>query len=172
MKYLFTLLLFTPLFLQAQSTEEWNTFKTKQYAINYPASWSLDTSGQGGTKFVLLSASETEEDTFKENVNLIIQDLTGYNLDLNGYTKLSTEQVKTMISNSKILESKKVKQGSTEYHKIIYSGDLQGYHLTFEQYYWVIKNRAYVVTFTAEQTKFKTYQAVGEKILNSFVLTQ
>ncbi len=170
MKYFLTLLLFSPLFLQAQTTEEWNTFKVKQYSLNYPSSWSLDSSGQAGTKFVILSPSETEEDTFKENVNLIIQDLTGYNLDLNGYTKLSLEQVKTMITNSKILESKKMKQGATEFHKIIYTGDLQGYQLTFEQYYWVIKNKAYIVTFTTEQSKFKTYQATGEKILNSFVL--
>lgn len=170
MKYFFTLLLFSPLFLQAQSTEKWDTYNANLYAINYPTSWSLDTSGQGGTKFVFLSPAESDGDAFKENVNLIIQDLKGYNLDLNGYTKLSTEQVKTMITNSKILESKRVKQGATEYHKIIYTGDLQTYHLTFEQYYWVVNDRAYVLTFTAEQTKFKTYQAVGEKILNSFVL--
>lgn len=170
MKYFFTLLLFSPLFLQAQSTEEWNTFKTNAYSINYPASWSLDTSGQSGTKFLFFSPVESETDAFKENVNLIIQDLKGHDLNLNGYTKLSTEQVKTMMTNSKILESKRVKQGATEYHKIIYTGDLQSYHLTFEQYYWVVKEKAYVLTFTAEQNKFKTYQPTAEKILGSFVL--
>lgn len=170
MKYVLLAFLFSPLFLQAQS-EKWNTFKTNDYSINYPSSWTLDTTGQGGTKLVLFSPSESEEDAFKENINLIIQDLTGYKLDLDGYTKLSTEQIKTMITNSKIVESKKGKQGATEYHKITYTGDLQSYHLTFEQYYFVVKDRAYVLTLTTEQKNFKKYQVAGEKILNSFALS-
>lgn len=172
MKNFLICFLVTPLFLHAQNTEEWNTFKAAAYSINYPSSWSLDTSGQGGTKLILFSPSESEEDAFKENINLIIQDLAGHKMDLNAYTKLSTEQLKSIMTNSKILESKKIKQGSTEYHKITYSGDLQNYHLTFEQYYFVIKDLAYVLTLTTEQNKFKKYQAAGEKILNSFVLKQ
>ena len=170
MKHFFLFLLFTPLLLQAQTTEEWKTLKAATYSIHYPSSWSLDTSGQAGTKLVILSPSESAGDTFKENINLIIQDIAAYKLDLDAYTKLSTDQIKTMITNSKILENKRVKQGNTEYQKVIYTGDLQSYNLTFEQYYFVIRDQAYILTFTAEQNKFKKYQATGEKMLSSFVL--
>ena len=170
MKYLLSFFLFAPLLIQAQTTETWNNFSEDNYAITYPSSWALDTSGQMGTVLILFAPSESDSDLFKENINLIIQDIATYKLDLDAYAKLSTEQIKTMITNSKILENKKIKQGNNEYQKVTYTGDLQSYHLTFEQYYWVTEGKAYVLTFTSEQSKFKQYKETGEKILNSFAL--
>jgi hypothetical protein len=41
--------------------------------------------------------------------------------------------------------------------------------LKFEQYYWVINEKAFVLTLTCEEDQFKNYKEVGEKILNSFI---
>ena len=75
-----------------------------------------------------------------------------------------------MITNSALIESKRIKNGNDEYHKIIYSGDQGIFHLQFEQYYWVINEKAFVLTFTSEKAKFADYKTIGEEILNSFIL--
>jgi hypothetical protein len=73
-----------------------------------------------------------------------------------------------LLTNSDLIESKRIKKSNAEFHKLIYTGDQGVFHLKFEQYYWVIDSKAYVLTFTSEEEKFATYSETGEKILNSF----
>jgi PsbP len=156
------------LYGQCAQAQSWKSLKENGYSIQYPADWDLDKSGLMGMSFMVLSKQTSSQDRFKENVNLIMQDLTGLNLDLAQYAKISEDQVKSMIANAKILESKQLSTNNKPYHKVIYTGDQGVYKLKFEQYYWVVNNKAYVLTFTCEIDQFDNYRVTGEKILNSF----
>jgi hypothetical protein len=57
--------------------------------------------------------------------------------------------------------------GDNAYHKIIYTGKQGVLLLQFEQYYKIVGNKAYVLTFTTEQFKFDDFKAVGETIMGS-----
>lgn len=151
------------------TSSEWKTVNESEYSINYPSAWHLDQSKQYGTSFILFSPLESDGDKFKENINLIIQDLGKSNIDLDKYAEISEEQVKTLTTNLNFMESKRVKNDNDEYHKVIYSADQGVFHLQFEQYLWVKNNKAFVLTFTSELDKFADFVEVGEKILNSFV---
>jgi len=157
-----------PFWLFGQSQHGWKTISQSNYSLKYPSNWELNEGGLMGTKLILFSALESSDDTFRENVNLIVQDLTGYNLDLGGYSKMSKEQIKTMISNSQIIEGTTTRSNSNPCYKVIYTGDQGVFHLKFEQYYFVIADKAYVLTITAERNKFEKFKHVGESILNTF----
>lgn len=157
---------------KAKAIEGWKTLNENNYSIQYPSNWELNQNGQMGTSFILLSSLENNKDQFRENVNLIIQDLTGRNIDLDKYSEISEGQVKTMITNSKLIESKRIKNGNKEYHQLIYTGDQGEYHLKFDQYYWVENEKAYVLTLTCEQSAFLNFKEIGENILNSFLFTK
>ena len=73
---------------------EWKSLNEKNYSIQYPVNWELNKSGQMNTSFILFSELTSEKDQFKENVNLIIQDLTGYNIDFEQYVQISENQIK------------------------------------------------------------------------------
>jgi hypothetical protein len=148
----------------------WRTINESGYIIQYPDSFELNNSGQTGTDFILFSKQTSMKDLFRENVNLIIQDLGGQNIDLDRYVQISEEQIKTLISNANIIESIRIENDNSEFQKIIYSGDMGQYHLQFEQHYRVAKGKAYVLTLTCELIQFKNYREVGEKIMNSFML--
>lgn len=147
---------------------KWKTLKEANYTIQYPAAWELDQSGQMGTSFILLAPLASPDDNFRSNVNLIIQDLGGQPITLDEYTELSEHQVKTMMAHSNLLESKRIKTKSYEYHKLVYTSDQDIFHLQFEQYYFIVNGKAYVLTLTCEQDRFEQYKAVGEKILGGF----
>ena len=151
-------------------TKDWNTIKKDAYSIDYPKDWELDESGQMGTSVIIISPLSSQKDQFRENVTVIAQDLTGYNVDLNEYVSISESQIKAMITNAKIIESKRVKIQDLSYHKIVYTGKQGVYSLKFAQYYYVVGDKAYVLTLTCENTQFDDYQLIGEKILNSFKL--
>lgn len=146
----------------------WWKFEKENYSILHPQDWVIDTSGTMGSSFILFAPLDNEQDKFKENVNLLIQDLEGKNMDMNQYVSLSENQIKSMIQNSSILESKTVKNDSVQYHKIAFTGEQGAYKLRFEQNYFLQNGKSYVLTFTYEQDKTEEYRRMGELMLSSF----
>jgi len=151
-------------------TNDWKTIETEIYSIQYPNEWVLDESGRMGTSFILFSPQTSENDRFKENVNLLVQDLSGYNLSLEKYVEISESQIETMITDAVIIESTLVNSQPWDYQKAIYTGKQGVFNLKFEQYYWVVADMAYVLTLTCEETQYNNYKIIGEEILNSFQL--
>ncbi len=153
------------LFAYFSNAQDWKKLSKAGYEITYPSSWELNESA-GAASFILLSSQENGNDIFRENVNLVEQDLTGMNLNLEKYTEISLSQVKQLIQNSKLVSSNTV----DNHQEVIYEGDQANYRLKFLQYYWVIGNKAYVLTFTAQTTNFDKYLETGKRIMNSFTL--
>jgi PsbP-like protein len=161
--------------IQAQQTtpplpEIWKVFADSSLSIQYPASWEVKTNLASGIRFVILSPLAENNDAFRENVNLLIQDLKGYNVDLDKYVEVTEGQVKTLLPNGQLLESTRMKSDAGEWHKFMYLGSQGGNPLKFEQYCWVIGEKAYVLTLTCETGQFENYRKTGERILNSFKL--
>jgi hypothetical protein len=148
------------------------TLEKQLFKVQYPNKWTIDTSKTMGTEFFIFSPRENSNDQFRENVNLIIQDLSGQNIDLDKYADISKQQINAMANNPKIHESKKVKKGKSEFYKMIYEMTQGTLRLKLEQYYFVTNARAFVLTLATESNKFKNFKPVGEGILDSFRLTQ
>lgn len=161
------LLLITHLTIFGQSNK-WNSLNDKDYSIQYLEKWKLNKSGQMGTSFILFSQLTSDNDQFKENVNLIIQDLSEHNIDLNKYVEISEGQIKKMITDGNIISSNRIKKNETEFHKVIYTGKQGVFDLKFEQYYWVQNGKAYVLTLTCEVNEFNDFKDIGERMLDSF----
>jgi len=163
-------LLISSLAIGQTNQKDWKTLNENGYEIQYPDGWDLDKSGQMGTSFILLSRLSLPQDKFRENVNLMIQDLKGMNIDLIKYVEISEGQIRTLITNGDIIASNRQKANGLDYQKVIYTGDQGIYKLKFEQYYWVKNEKAIVLTFTCEINQFEKYKEIGERILNSFKL--
>src|SRR5215467_6323516 len=93
---------------QANKSSQFTSLVKKNYRIEYPTSWTLDTSGLVGSELFVLSALENDTDKFKENVSVIIQNLAGQNIDLDKYKDISESQIATLGADGKIFESSKV----------------------------------------------------------------
>jgi hypothetical protein len=72
-------------------SETFKVFTGNDFSIQYPSGWEINTEGQMATSLVLLAPLESAQDKFKENVNLIIQDLCGYTIDLASYAAISEQ---------------------------------------------------------------------------------
>jgi hypothetical protein len=151
-----------------ESKIKWNTLNKKSFSIQYPSEWELNDSGILGTSFILLSPLNTETDLFRENINLITEDLKGTEIDLDVYKDISVEQCKQFVTNFYLIQIEKLENNFGDCYHLIYSGEQGIYKLIFEQYYWIIKDKAYVLTFTAEQNKYKEYLELAYKIINTF----
>ncbi|NJO91567.1 MAG: hypothetical protein HC831_23345 [Chloroflexia bacterium] len=152
--------------LRSEVNDNWNNHSKNEYSISYPSDWELNETGQMGTKFLIFSDIESENDKFRENINLIIQDLSSYSIDLEQYKNISKEQISSMLINASIYEVSKKNSWGLDYYKLVYSGMQDDLNLKFVQYYWVENKTAYILTFTAEQKTFDKFWPVGEKIMD------
>jgi hypothetical protein len=150
-------------------TKDWEHFAATEYEISYPSVWQLDLSKNAGTTFILFGRSATEG-KFRENINLLVQDLRGLNFDLNHYVALSEQQIRTMVVDSKLIESKRNKTRDDEHHEIIYEGVQGPFKPRWKQYYWMVQDKAFVLTFTGTQDTYDDFIKTADKILDSFKL--
>ena len=154
----------------SETPEKWKSLNEANYSIHYPDTFDLDMSGQMGVSFILFSKVISPQDMFRENVNLLVQDLTGQNIDLDKYVDISEDQIKTMIIEGNLLDSKRLTGSNNEYHRLVYTGKQGQYDLKWQQFYWVKNKKAYVLTLTCEANQYDNYVSVGEKIMKSFIL--
>ncbi len=153
---------------QEQAVDGWETYSKDEFSIQYPKEWELNKAGQMGTEFGLFAPVESDDDKFRENINLVKQDISAYNLDLAAYANLSEKQILGMFTEAKILESTTKKAKGKSFYKMVYTA-MQGiFRLKFVQYYWVENKKAYVLTFTSEEDKYDKFRSDGEKIMGSF----
>lgn len=129
--------------------------------MKYPGQWELNQSGISGTNFILFAPAQSA--TFRDNLNFIIQDLKGQNIDLNKFAEISVQQ-KQYITNSKILQS----ETDGPKHKIVYTGSQGQLNLKWKQYYWVKNEKACILTFTADQLSFDKQVEDVNSIMDSF----
>jgi len=150
----------------------WETIDRYSYSVQYPGSWTIDTSKRLGADVFIFSQKDADTDKFRENVNVMIQDLKGLNITLDKYVDISEEQIRTILTNASIIESKRMNPGSKEYHKLIFTGQQGVYNIETQQFYFLVNEKAFVITLTTEQNQYDKYKESGEAILRSFKLKE
>lgn len=140
----------------------------ESFRIDYPANWLYDNSGMGGSTFIIFSPQSGPADRFSDNVNLLIQDLTGLDETLDTYAKKADSQLISLFGNETIVSSEKITKENLEYHKVVFvasQGTLQTKHV---QYSFIVNSAVHVLTLTCEAKEFESYEKVGTAIMDSF----
>jgi serine/threonine-protein kinase len=148
------------------------SFSGNNYKLEYPKSWSLDTSGKLGADLFVFSPVEDETDKFRENVNVLIQDIHGQNIDLEKYKQITEKQITDMLTDGEIIESSVMKKAAGEYFKIIYAMTQGKFRIKIVSICLIEGDKAYLATFSTELDKYEKYRKFGEQILNSFAVTK
>lgn len=148
----------------------WSSVSRTNYSIKCPSHWIIDTANSKlfGTDVIIFSTLSSTTDKFKENINLIVEDLQGQDVSLEKYVTLATSGIKKIIDDVEIIESATLKQGNREFQKLVFRGTQGDFDLKTIQYYFMSNGNVYVLTFTAENSEFDKYKNEAESILNSF----
>ena len=158
-----TLFIITFLFSFISYSQNVRTIKTSEYEISFPENLKFDDSKTRNTEVIIYM--ENEKDLFIENINLLIQDLKGHQIDLNQYVKITETQVN---ENGKLIESEKINLNGASAQLMVYEATLSGRALKFYQYILVKNEKAFVLTYSAEVENFELYFQEMNKIFNSF----
>ncbi len=167
-------LLFSASFASAQQTSD-NTdtlvrISKGRYSLKYPGSWSVDTSKMFGMDILFRSPKSDSTDDFRENLNIFIQDLHGQDYNLTKMGQESETQIKNMVTDVEIADSRLDSTASHQFYILKYKGRQGKYLITTIQHYYLKDEIGYAVTFVIKNGKESDYTETAEKMFNSFKL--
>jgi len=149
----------------------WSTLQKDKVSLRYPSTWTPNTEGSGMVDFFVLAPPDSSDVRFRENVNLVIQDLGADSaMSLDELVKASLDALQSAFAGFELVSSHQLINARGHYQRFIYKSLQNGYPLEFIQEFQIIRKKAYILTFTSSQGKFDDHQELGEKILQSFAI--
>lgn len=133
----------------SSSKTDWKSYSGTNYSFKLSSDWTKTTNASAELAFSHLG---TASDGFAENINVIVQDLSSYDIDLEGYKDLSLQQFEDLGYELESIKSMKV-NGVKGYYCVtsVYESGIECY---MAQYFTVIDDSAYIFTFAADEDGF------------------
>ncbi|MDR2260716.1 MAG: hypothetical protein LBE06_07275 [Azoarcus sp.] len=149
----------------------WKIPDHSEYSIQYPLDWELNQCGMAGTRFLILSDMDSENDDFRENLNLITEPAT---MDLDAHIEAVNHLLPQVFTNYQKISLEKIRDGSGEHYEMISIFDMETPHTRVKnrQHFWIANEKAYTLTWSSTLDRFDDYRETGEKILKSFRIKQ
>jgi len=135
--------------------------------MEYPEDWTL-VDNIAGVAIAFLSPAEGANDTFQENVNLVIQDLQGQAVDLDQYMTETKNQLGKVITDYEFIDDERGKaDNGMDVAVLDYTGKQGQNDLYWRQAIMINDGKAYVFTYSAAEDKFDTFADQASNILGS-----
>lgn len=143
---------------------------TYKYQIQYPDGWTPYQ--QTSMNILFLSPQEGPTDQFRENVNVLIQDLSAQQpMSLADFSKLSIDQIKQMaVADTAGQQFREVTFAGQKAQEGICKLPVNGLVIKVKQDWFVLGHFAYIITYTAEPAQFSRYEPMADTVMQSFKL--
>ncbi|MBD3215921.1 MAG: hypothetical protein GF311_25140 [Candidatus Lokiarchaeota archaeon] len=141
---------------------------TYHMEISYPVKWEFIENHMG---FVgaIISPLKDYTDTFRENVMIQVEDLSGIEITLQEYSDLTVENMKHLISKFKLLKPMDFTTLAGHPGRRIIAKGIQGkLRLQWTCAWTLTNNLAYVLTFTAKREQHDEYIPYFNEMIQSF----
>lgn len=144
------------------------THPTAGFSIQYPAQWSFS-ENKDGAAVVFYSPPESDLDVFRENVNIVIQDLSQNPMTLDKYTETAIYQMQAVFEhNLVILESVPALVSGLPGHKFVFLGKGPETEMQFMVVWTLDGLTTYQVTYTALSPHYEKYLGKINRMFRSF----
>lgn len=153
------------------SFEDFKIFEdsAKKFSVSYPSNWEqIAQNYQNQIINGFLAPYDNQNDTFRENLNVIVETYQSP-IQLDNYYQWNINQLKA-FPDIQILGNYDALVSGVPSKILIYSRSQSGKNLTFSQIFLVQGNTGYILTFTAESDKYQAYQPIFQQIMDRFRL--
>ncbi len=153
------------------SLGQWLSFHQGNVSIQYLDTWNVQ-ENHLGAKFFLFSPQESSQDLFRENINLMSEDISAHpNVSLEQYAELSREAIKGGMNNVRFIDSGIIQAGGEDVYQWTYTAKQGNYKLKIRQRIIKRGTMMYILTFTSEKKEFSKFEDTVMKIFDSFSIS-
>lgn len=168
--YIVTLLLFLVVVGGTTIAQEQQEYVNDNFSMSYPADW--EQSEISGIPF-FLSAQDGPKDSFRENINVVYQDLTNSPMTLEEFLDLSKQQIETMTAEHSFESIEHTTFAGLPAKELVYTMTQfnqkgEKLYLKLMQILCLRNNQAYVLTYTAAVNDFNSYLPAAKATFSSF----
>lgn len=160
-------------FLHAQNSI-WRMFEGDQFNIQFPIGWKVqevsDDLKKIGIQFFAIADQENAKDKFRENVNILVENIQDATIDLKSYAQKSEDIIKKSVVDLKKFHKKTIQLPSGECYVFQYHGKQSAMDLFWYQVLWVKNSKAYILTLTSDEKSHWDFKRAFELIAQSFVI--
>lgn len=177
-----------PLEAITQTTDQRNdndnemlTYENSTYGVRmqYPSAWHKEenvTSGSDNNSMLVdvvkfSSPSKNASDTFSESLDLKVDNIS----DIQPITlaKYANNTIEDLRKDFKIIElDRNASLSDNPAYKLVYTGVEEGVNLQALLILTIKGDKAYIISYNAEPTKFSYYLPTLQKMINSFQITK
>ena len=157
-------------FLQPEKIQ-YLSYEDRDYGIKvaYPENWKIQTRDDflmSGVIFI--SPPENEEDNFRENVSIFVENLVSPT-SLSQYTEESLAEIKR-LSDPNISDARMTVLGSNTGSTVTYEGEENNMAVKRMQIWTVSEGKAYTITYTATPDRYEAFLPTVKQIIATFDL--
>lgn len=143
--------------------------KGRGFSIALPTGWQQDKDAYG-TVVMALSQKEGKSDTFQENINVVVEALSG-KMSSKEYFDASQTAIKKVFHDQsfRLEKSGKERLANNDFYWSVYVHKTQKGALAKVLQYVTVKDlRAYIITCSASPDRFNKYKPTFDSSLKSF----
>ncbi|MCC0179259.1 protein kinase [Waterburya agarophytonicola K14] len=129
----------------------------------YPNDWKVQREPITNELGKFISPKEDDNDTFQES---LIVSVESYDLPLEEFTEKTLQQINQNITKD-VLNSESITLNDQPAERVVYQRQTNNKTLKVMQSWTLIDDRAYVVTYTAEEDKFNKFEPTIAKMIDS-----
>ncbi|MEW7279222.1 hypothetical protein ABW636_11570 [Aquimarina sp. 2201CG1-2-11] len=159
--YIIAFFILTLLSCQTNENKKGKEFKTEKYSITYPSNLKLEEKVDGA-EFILSTEKSSEQDSFIESINLVVQDV---NISFKDYIPYCEDEIKKA---AELISSEVISNNGRETHRIEFTLKQNGIQLSFIQHSLIVDNKLFMLTFSCESEEFDNYKSQMENTMLSF----
>ncbi len=142
----------------------WVEYDHKEYSVFAPQDWEMDVTGRMNTTFILFSPRDSKNDMFRENVNLVKEDISKMDMTLFDYVKNSEGVLEKYMSDLRDLN---IEQKGERYW-LTYAATQERMDLYFVQMIELNEGVIYILTYTSNDQSISVHADNGKKIIERF----
>ncbi|HET6513110.1 MAG TPA: hypothetical protein VFH43_13030 [Candidatus Kapabacteria bacterium] len=150
-----------------------HTDELAQYTIAYPETWEK-TMTEGYVTF--LTAAKDSNDTFRENVNVLIQDLTQQPTSMEQYTQITKDWILETGGPEGLISETNIQLSGLPAKEVMYKLPATAFDFTepllFYQVWIITPEKAFLLTYSGTIAEFDIHLENAKKTIHSFKLNK
>ncbi len=135
--------------------------------ISYPSDYTTKENFMG-TVVAIISPQEGSSDDFRENLNVLEQDLLDSSTTLEEYTQLNMDQLQTVMNDFHLIRKGDTTLAGHPAYEVVYTASQGQIDAKYHQVWTVVDDRAYIITATGTVQQYDNYSAVFDDMIASF----
>jgi len=141
------------------------------FRMRYPKGWTahdlLDSNGTVTSVMAFLSPESDIDDAGRENINLVIEDLTSLGVSFEEYSDQAIESERELFQDYKLHANVRTLWKGLPARSIRYDATFNGRRLTFEQLWFARNGTIYVWTLASPPSTIDHYAGLFRKMVGS-----